>query len=58
MCMYGHKGANQYMIQSSSVASENGIVILIYPRVKIWHNANTKNVFINLIDTLREEKRE
>jgi len=27
---------------------------LIYPRVKIWHIANTKNVYINLIDTVRE----
>ena len=32
------------------------IFILINQRVKIWHSANTKKVFINLIDTLRERR--
>ena len=32
-------------------------IVLIYPWVKIWHSANTKNAFINLIDTLREGER-
>ena len=33
------------------------IIILIYPTVKIWHIANTKNVFINWIDTGRQGER-
>ena len=32
-------------------------IILIYPRVRIWHIANTKNVFINLIGTVGEGER-
>ena len=30
---------------------------MIYPTVKIWHIANTKNVFINWIDTGRQGER-
>jgi hypothetical protein len=31
---------------------------LINQRIKIWQNATTKNIFINLIDTVRQGERE